>query len=185
MKNNPPEISINYNYGELSYNHDLSAEEIKQLFSKKNKVQENTIYYGLTLLNFYQSFDIEYHKEKKENDGFMCVFPRTIKIFVGFADPTIYLDKTLENDSCLQQKTLRHELNHLDNAHTFLKALVLALKANISKIIMDTGPVFEENSNVYFSQIKSFTDVYNEKWKKNDALLDNYENYHKEAKICH
>ena len=169
----------------MSYNHDLSAEEIKQLFRKKNKVQENTIYYGLTLLNFYQSFDIEYHKEKKENDDFMCVFPRTIKIFVGFADPTIYLDKTLENDSCLQQKTLRHELNHLDNAHTFLKALVLALKANISKIIMDTGPVFEEDSNVYFSQIKDFTNVYNEKWKKNDALLDNAENYHKEAKLCH
>ena len=31
MKNNPPEISINYNYGELSYNHDLSVEEIKQI----------------------------------------------------------------------------------------------------------------------------------------------------------
>ena len=115
----------------------------------------------MTLLNFYQSFDIEYHKEKRENGDFMCVFPRTIKIFVGFADPTIYLNKTLEDNSCLQQKTLRHELNHLDNAHTFLKALVLALKANISQIIMDTGPVFEENSNVYFSQIKSFTDVYN------------------------
>ena len=185
MKNNPPEILINYNYGELSYNHDLSAEEIKQLFRKKNKFQEDTIYYGLTLLNFYQSFDIEYHKEERENGDFMCVFPRKIKIFVGFADPTIYLNKTLEDDSCLQQKTLRHELNHLDNAHTFLKALVLALKANISQIIMDTGPVFDENSNVYFSQIKSFTDVYNEKWKKNDALLDNYENYHKEAKICH
>ena len=115
----------------------------------------------------------------------MCVFPRKIRIFVGFTDPTIYLDKTLEDDSCMQQQTLRHDLNHLDNAHTFLKALVLALKANISKIIMDTGPVFEENSNVYFSQIKSFTDVYNEKWKKNEALFDNDENYHKEAKICH
>lgn len=185
MKNNPPEIVINYNYGELIFNHELTAEEIKKLYGKNNKAKDDTLYYGLTLMKFYQSIDIEHNIEKYEKSNFVCMFPQTIRIYVGFTNPTIYIDKNLENGSCVQQKTLRHELNHLDNAHTFLNALVLALKTHISEIIMNTGPVFNEDKKLYFSQITDFINVYNEKWQQNENLTDNDENYHEEAKICH
>ncbi|MDO4162720.1 MAG: hypothetical protein Q4D80_06955 [Pseudomonadota bacterium] len=187
MKQNPPSVVISYNFGKLSYNNNLSAEEIKKEYAKIAKVSDSTIYHGLTLLSFYKNIAV-FPVFSEMKDGIACVYPEKVEVKIGFTDPTIFIDNTLDRNSCVYRKTLRHELQHLDDAHTFLTYLVKNLKKDTLNIVNQIGPqLVKETGTVkwdYEQTLDNLIEDHYRKWRERAGMMDSPENYAAEQKLC-
>ncbi len=191
MRQDPPKISVQYNYGVLAYNFDLSADDIKKTFSKMRDIDEasKTKYYGLTVLSSYNNVQIQ-PKQIEISFGYYCIYPEKIEISTGFNSPvTIYVAKELDKKSCRYRKTLLHEYHHLDVAYITMNAYLNALKKRLTEALISmNGKVIaqgERDSNSdYYHKIDSLYQFYIEQWNAESMKIDTKENYSKEAKIC-
>lgn len=196
---NPPKISVMYNYGVLKYNFDLTSDEIKELFNQTyaaNKVETSdkkkaskTKIYGLTIQSSYNNIQLQ-TVTTEISSGYYCVYPAEIEIFTGFNSPTtIYISKDLDKTSCRYRKTLLHEYHHVDVAYIAMNAYLNALKSRLPEILANMkGAVVSEGKQAdfssYYKKIDSLYQFYIHKWNEESFKIDTDENYQKEAEIC-
>lgn len=189
MEKNPAKITIYYNLGKLKYNNSLSSAQIKARAS--NNLNGEITYMGLTLLNLYNKISVYDSSPLELGDGYFCTYPTEITMEVGYENPTVYLANSMDKNSCVYKKTLRHEQQHVDISYIFIMSYIEALKKQLPEIVRNTGPIFSVSKTpdkklfyIYNEQTKAIFDEYFEVRQKRSALMDSPENYERESKLC-
>lgn len=192
-QDNPTEIKIFYNYGELKYNNDKSAAELEKIYDEIMPNHSSKNIRGLTLLAPHMDFNI-YIKDVNV-DGYKCFYPQSVDVHLKY-NPTIYLVNTLQKGTCLYDLTLRHEHTHLDIGHQLLTEFVQDLKLQIQQVIENTGVklVSAEDGNVrqegaelntlYQEQITVLFQHFTDELVERNQVIDTKENYKEESLLC-
>ena len=196
MKQNPPEINIVYNYGDLVYDNSKNAEELVELFKEVEPNHEANNIYGLTALSPHISMKTTVQYDNL-NSGRYCFYPRTIDIKVWY-EPKVYILNSLKIGSCRFNVTVRHEQTHLDFGHHALPIFAGIIKKELPQVINDVGPRVESDNNSdenlamvaqylnqdYHKQIEVLFDEFKEGLDEQNALIDSVENYQEENLLC-
>ncbi len=191
MEENPAKITISYNLGKLQYDNSLSPEQIKELSAKSTALPKETTYMGLTLLNLYNNIKVYDSGAVELGDGYFCFYPEDITLEIGYENPTVYLANSMDENSCVYKKTLRHEQQHVDISYIFLMSYIEALQEQLPEIVRKTGPILSVSAtpekrlfDIYNEQTSAIFEEYLAVRQKRSALMDTAENYDRESKLC-
>lgn len=192
MEENPAEVVVSYNFGKLNYDLTLSSAQIKEKSAHSVfQTRSGGKYMGLTLLNQYNNYAVTDSGAIEMGDGYYCTIPAKIEIKTGYLNPTVYLAKSMEKGTCLFRKTVRHEQQHLDIAHIFLRRYAKELEQRVPKIIKETGPLVSLSKDsdksllkTYKTKIDAIYNFYFDEWREMSGKLDTLENYEKESLLC-
>ena len=189
---NPPEIDIKYNYGELKYDFSKTRSELADINKAVLGVEKNNLR-GLTSLE--PNIKIEGLQLRGEgiDDAKFCVYPVKIEVFVGL-NPIIYLENSLEKGSCEYKVTLRHEYTHADIGHTAFNMLIKALQKQLPGYAAKTGirvvapdeldEQAEKLNKDFQNQVLMLWQVFINTLNQQHELLDTQENYKRESSLC-
>lgn len=190
---NPPEIVIKYNYGELKYDFSKTRNELADINKDILGVEKNNLR-GLTSLE--PNIKIEGLQLRGEgiDEAKICIYPAKIEVFVGF-NPIIYLENSLEKDSCEYKVTLRHEYTHVDIGHTAFNMLLKALQNKLPEFAsMEAGHVVapdkveyeaEKLNKDFQTKVLMLWQIFINTLNQQHELLDTSENYKRETSLCH
>jgi hypothetical protein len=194
MREHPAEISISYNYGALELNHTKDSAYLAKLQQSimKNTISEGVIE-GLTTLFSY--FEVSVSVSAAElYSGYNCFFPQKVNIKIGYTKPVLYIAKHLEKGTCNYQRTMRHEIVHLDFGQIAMNMFAQNLKEHVPSIVQSVDVyVSREKSAEQASQkmynecVRRMTPMF-EQFKadlaEQNALIDSKENYRQESLLC-
>ena len=194
MRENPPKVSVTYNYGELRYDFSKNRGELEKIFQaispEKEKIGEIN---GVTLLNPKVETSSEMNLEELSAE-YACLFPKEVVLRIMFDNPVIYILKNLPEDTCLYKQTLRHEQTHADIGHSalylFAKAANKQLKGKVvekgSRIVTaeNVEQTVQEMNKSYQDDVSVLFNIFVKVLKKEQAELDSPENYAKESALC-
>ncbi|MBR1840752.1 MAG: hypothetical protein IJ778_01305 [Alphaproteobacteria bacterium] len=189
---NPPEIAVKYNYGDLKYDFSKTRDELAKINKEVLGVEKNNLR-GLTSLE--PNIKIEGLQLRGEgiDDAKFCVYPVKIEVSVAM-NPIIYLDKSLKKGTCEYKVTLRHEYTHIDIGHTALNLLVKALNRQLPEFaattavrVMSPDEIADkaEKLNQDFQQkVLMLWQIFINTLNQQHELLDTPENYKRETSLC-
>ena len=198
MKQNPPQIQVEYVYGKLKIDNTKTSEELLKLSKKINPlITETHKIQGLTKLMFSTTMNIETRAEMLDENT-VCVIPKVVSLHLYHNNPTIYLVNTLKPDTCRWNLVMRHEQTHLDIGHFAFKQMAYELKKKLQNIINIRGSKIysyneytEDDQSVaqnmlkdYEKSLKITVKILEDKLLRKQAELDTAENYSKETKLC-
>ena len=189
-----PEISFSTSYGKLVYDFSKNTRQISAIAKKIGKQESETFATGLATVsvdNEYIVGTIAYPLQK----GGYCVFPQKIEVFVGFADPMIYISRELKKNSCHYNLVMLHEQTHQRINIAALDYFIPYFQKAAEKISKKILPLQVENQqqiDVVTNQMtQDFTDRFDKVldiFKKELAVeqgkLDNKINYSLEDDLC-
>ncbi len=202
MNENPPQITVEYMYGNLNIDHSKGQSEIADL-SKKAGLLENELktkdfhVAGLTSTTLKSSIQIKTLAQSIEQSS-VCVVPTEVTIRLYYDKPTIYILNTLNPNTCRYRLVMRHEQAHLSIEHRNLQEWAKDLKEKISTVVTSRGPKLlshQEYENIganitqimmkeYNQAIKATIEGYRKKSERRQKVLDSPENYHRESALC-
>ena len=194
-----PKVSVKYSLGRLRYDFKKDRKFIEHE-KKKNAIynhvenDENIEIDGLTSIK--NSFEVNVEaKQIGVSDGYKCVYPEAIDVYLGYLAPVIYIANDLPKDSCRYNLALRHEKTHMQ---IYIEALLYILpqlknrvnmgieKIGVKVISGDSNVEFvaKEMYNEYVNYLKTFVDKWKDEMFVEQLKLDSYENYMIESRIC-
>ncbi len=189
-----PEIELTSSFGKLTGVYDKSQEEISSLAEKLNSIEHGLFASGLSTVNI--DFDISLEAEGVQIDEkTYCIIPAKINLFLGLSNPTIYLSKELQAESCEYNIVLYHEqVHHQINVATLEYYLPL-FKDAAEKLSKKITPIKTDNLNNTQENISQMTIEFNQKllplvnYIKKEIInqqqrLDKPQNYKFESKLC-
>ena len=188
MKENPAEVEVIYNFGELKYDFSKIGDDIPV---PDYATDDGGTVNGLTELDPH--FGVETVTTASPlSDGRQCFYPRKVTAKIWYK-PTVYIAEGLKKSSCRFKVTMRHEQTHLDIGHQVLLMFAQALKVQIPIILDRVGPqvsrqkkeTMKQTGDAYNKKIIELNSVFINALKQKNMELDTHENYSNEDKLCH
>lgn len=142
------EVKLNFklNYGNIKYNHDLSSDEISNMYSS-NRSQFSSFHgyttKGLTYTKYKKRYNVKIQKVIKDNKA--CIYPYEIDVYLGYPDMVIYIDKTYGKTSCEYKAILEHENKHVSIYQKNLKKYGMKIGKEMYDIVQELYPVEVQN----------------------------------------
>lgn len=194
-----PKVSVKYSFGRLRYDFKKNRNFIEQE-KKKNAIYENVEELenveidGLTSIRNTFEVNVE-AKQIGVSDGYQCVYPEAIDVYLGYFAPIIYIANDLPKDSCRYNLALRHEKTHMQLYIESLIYILPQLKQKAIRSVEDIGvKIVKGDSNIenvakvlyeeYVKYLKDFVESWQKDMFSEQLKLDSYENYMIESRIC-
>ena len=125
----------------------------------------------------------------------ICVLPTSLDVFIGFREPTIYIDNGLKKDGCRYNLVLRHEHQHQQVSIAALEYFMPRIRAEIQKALPVVRPravaslsatdaATEEMNGEYIRLIRPLVNDFKATLLYEQKKLDNRENYRFESGVC-
>ncbi len=173
MRNNPPQIEIKYNYGELKINHEKTADQLAEMMDELYPLKVTHKFNGLTSLSPYTI--VESNIVGTAVSGYRCYYPQKVSVIIGY-NPTVYISNDLAENTCRYNVTMRHEQTHLDIGYLSLNQFLQTVKTEFPQIVSKTGvTVLPASSKV--SADKASTEL-NDKYRQQlGKLFDSFVKY--------
>lgn len=194
MTENPPQVEIKYNYGDLKIDHEQSAEQLAEMMSELYPLKVNHKMNGLTSLSPYAV--VESDIVRVGVGGYLCYYPQKVSVIMGY-DPTVYIRNDLSENTCRYDVTMRHEQTHLDIGSLSLERFVQTLKTSIPDIIKSAGVIVrpmtdktaaDETSaalnNLYRQKVGVLFNTFVQDMIKQQIRIDSMESYEYEGSLC-
>lgn len=187
MNENPAEVEVIYNFGEVKYDFSKAEKEIP--VPEYGKDDGGRIQ-GLT--EFEPHFGVETITTASPlSEGRQCFYPKKVTAKIWY-NPIVYIAKGLQKGSCRYNLTLRHEQTHLDIGHQIMLMFAQALKVQIPLILERVGPqvsrsgseVMKQTGDTYNKQIVELNDVFVNALLQKNQEIDKKENYDREDQLC-
>ncbi len=190
----PPHIEIFSSYGKLQYDTSKNIVQLTEIAKKYGLSEQGLFASGLSTVDI--STDISVNTlGKPTDDKKICVYPTSIRLFIGFANPLIYISDTIKPHSCEYKVVLRHEQTHQYINKEMLDYFLPLFSEAFIRIVRSTPPVLINNINEVNAASQILTEEYNRKlqpliefFKKEmiaeQQRLDNADNYSYEKKLC-
>ncbi len=187
-------LNLTTSYGQLKYNQNYNNIELTKLGYRYGLVQSGMYISGLSLIGVDWSVSLN-TVARGAKDNSVCVLPTSIDVFIGYREPTVYLDKNLLPQSCRYQQVLRHEHQHLQVSVAALEYFLPQIRRQIYEQIALVEPrhidslseidaATAEMNEEYVILIRPMVDSFKATLLHEQKKLDNKENYQYESKIC-
>ena len=187
MEENPAEVTVTYNFGEIKYDFSKSSKEIPL---PQKGVEVNGVINGLT--EFSPSVGLESILDVKAlSEDRYCLYPKKVKVTIWY-EPKVYIAKDLKKGSCRYELTMRHEQTHLQIAHQIILMSAQALKVQSPLILKRVGPQVSRQpmeakmdlETIYQQRVNELGKVFASALEQKNKELDTEENYAKEDTLC-
>lgn len=183
-----PKISITSSYGVLKYDYTKNTKEITKISGFLNKT---TV--GLAKHSYTQEVGIT-SKTVKTKNGY-CVIPTNVSVYIGISDPTIYVTRDYDRNSCDFVSTLRHEETHMQINIRIFEHFLNVLPDAMEKISQDIKPVFiksekdalearEQIKDEYVEIVNNFINQMQKERNKEHEKLDGPRGQKIDSKVC-
>ncbi len=189
-----PAIELSTSYGKLKYDYTKSNKQLTKLASKHGIAEKGLFASGLATVNVSWEISVNTTGKVYDEDN-ICIVPTSLKVFIGFSEPTIYISKQLRKKSCEYNVVVRHEQTHQQINKTTLDYFIPLFEDALEKIAANVKP---ERVN-HISDIDHGTSVLTQKYNKKlaplieifkkelmieQSKLDNKANYEYENNLC-
>ena len=192
----PPEVSIETSLGKLRYDFSKSNKSLTRMHVRNygGTVSKGSEVRGLASYTLFKQVSFRIQK-KTLSDGTICVAPEYVQLKIGVQDPTIYISRDLEKDSCDYIVAMRHEQTHLQTIAEIFQYYLPALKESFFNSVrqnrmvsstqnVDTTQIQEEFKKIYFASLQPVLDKIRADVLEEQAKLDSPENYKYEQSLC-
>ncbi len=188
---NPPEIEVLYNYGDLHYDYEKSPDEIKQIYLEDNPNGVVERIRGLTQLSARASVSIDPETVMLKSERY-CTYAKKIEVKLLYT-PVVYISNQLEKDSCQFNLTMRHEQTHLQFGHQALRDAAKDMSDNLQQYIETNSPFVSKDDyeadeqkvvQIYTNKVEQIFNDFRKNLEKQNSRIDTTENYKKEASYC-
>ena len=187
-------LNMTTSYGKLNYNYDYDRRSLTLLGQKYGLVEPGMHASGLSLFGIDWSVSLNTVARVGAGDT-ICVLPTSLDVFIGFREPTIYIDNGLKKDGCRYNLVLRHEHQHQQVSIAALEYFMPRIRAEIQKALPVVRPravaslsatdaATEEMNGEYIRLIRPLVNDFKATLLYEQKKLDNRENYRFESGIC-
>lgn len=187
-------LNMTTSYGKLNYNYDYDRRSLTLLGQKYGLVEPGMHASGLSLFGIDWSVSLNTVARVGAGDT-ICVLPTSLDVFIGFREPTIYIDNGLKKDGCRYNLVLRHEHQHQQVSIAALEYFLPRIRAEIQKALPVVRPravaslsatdaATEEMNGEYIRLIRPLVNDFKATLLYEQKKLDNRENYRFESGIC-
>ena len=177
-----------------SYNYDYDRRSLTLLGQKYGLVEPGMHASGLSLFGIDWSVSLNTVARVGAGDT-ICVLPTSLDVFIGFREPTIYIDNGLKKDGCRYNLVLRHEHQHQQVSIAALEYFMPRIRAEIQKALPVVRPravaslsatdaATEEMNGEYIRLIRPLVNDFKATLLYEQKKLDNRENYRFESGVC-
>lgn len=197
---NAPKIRVTSAYGKLKYDYTQNETYLKRETQKKYKEQKAEMpkdFLPIGLTKVRDGFDFNMTVGQIDiSNGHSCIYPEEINAHLGYYNPTIYITKSLKEDSCLFKLAVRHEKTHMQIYIEALDYFLPEFKAKTENLFPALGVKIikrknsfsrqdaEELNNLYLTTLKKYVDSWRQEIENEQMKLDSVENYTIENRIC-
>ena len=186
-------LNMTTSYGKLNYNYDYDR-SLTLLGQKYGLVEPGMHASGLSLFGIDWSVSLNTVARVGAGDT-ICVLPTSLDVFIGFREPTIYIDNGLKKDGCRYNLVLRHEHQHQQVSIAALEYFMPRIRAEIQKALPVVRPravaslsatdaATEEMNGEYIRLIRPLVNDFKATLLYEQKKLDNRENYRFESGVC-
>ncbi len=187
-------LNLTTSYGKLKHNYDYDRRTLTEMGQKFGLVESGMYASGLSLFGIDWSVSLNTVARVGAGDA-VCVLPTSLDVFIGFQEPTIYIDKGLPKDGCRHHLVLRHEHQHQQVSIAALEYFMPRIRAEIYKLLSAVRPravsslsatdgATEEMNGEYIRLIRPLVNNFKTTLLYEQRKLDNRENYQFESSIC-
>lgn len=194
MAKNPPQIVVEYNFGQLKYDFSKSEKELAAMFKEINPQAE--VFgkvHGVTRLTPAVTMETKVMRQMLNNSS-VCIMPSDVHIRLGYNEPTVFILNTLQEGSCRYKLAMRHEQAHLDIGHAALALVAHAVKRKLPQVVeergvyvtnlADSANLAEQMNAEYQSRLAPIVQIFLQTLMEQQAVLDTKENYTRESELC-
>lgn len=189
-----PRLNMTTSYGKLAYNYDYDRQSLTQMGREYGLIEPNMYASGLSLFGIDWSVTLN-TTVRVAKDNSICILPASLDVFIGYQEPTIYIDKALDKNSCQYKLVLRHEHQHQQISIAALEYFIPRIREqilqNIAKVsprnvnsLSQTDRTTAEMNDQYIEMIRPMVESFKATMLKSQKRLDNTENYRFESSIC-
>ena len=189
-----PVIEFYSSYGNLNYDLSKTNTEITSIANQYGIMEKGLFASGLATIDVEWEISADTVGRVISNYN-ICVIPEKIKVYIGFANPTIYISKDIQNNRCKMEIVSRHEQTHQQINKTALDYFLPLFQNAFYKIVKTVKPIHINNISEVDQASTDLTKEYNKKLSplidffKKEMLteqnkLDNTENYLHEQHLC-
>ncbi len=187
-------LNLTTSYGKLKYNLDYDRRALTRLGQQYGLIEPGMFASGLSLIGIDWSVTLNTVTRVAADDS-ICILPMSLDVFVGFQDPTVYIDRALNQESCSYQLVLRHEHQHQQVAIAALEYFLPRVRAEINARLGEVGPsnvaslsqtdaATARMNRKYIALIEPLVDKFKATLLHEQKKLDNRQNYEFESSIC-
>lgn len=187
-------LNLTTSYGKLRYNTDYDRQGLTRIGQKYGLVEPGMYASGLSLFGIDWGISLTTVARVAADDT-ICVLPTAVDVFIGFQEPTIYLDNSLKKDGCRYNLVVRHEHQHQQIAVAALEYFVPKMRAEIQNSLSlvraqavgslsETDAATESMKETYAELVRPLVDNFKATLLYEQKKLDNRENYRFESGIC-
>lgn len=194
-----PKIKLTSSYGKLKYDFEKDSKSLREETELQYKKQglempKELETMGLTKINDSFEFNMEVG-QVGVSQGYRCLYPESIDVFMGYYLPRIYIAKDAPEGSCVYNIALRHEQTHMRIYIEALDFFLPKLKNRMEKSIEEKGVrIVAPNEDVqviasiYNEEYTKYLKDYVDHWRKqviNEQLkMDSIKQYITESRLC-
>ena len=189
-----PRLNLTTSYGKLKYNFEYDQKSLTQMGKQYGLVEKGMLASGLSLIGVDWSVALNTVSRVAKDDS-VCILPMSLDVYIGFRNPTIYMDKNLKKGSCQYNQTLRHEHHHQEVSVATLEHFLPLIRQEIEKNLKKVAPqnivslsqsddVTDEMNEAYIALIAPMVDRFKATLMHEHQKLDNRQNYDFEHNIC-
>ncbi|MDD4557146.1 MAG: hypothetical protein PHE89_07505 [Alphaproteobacteria bacterium] len=132
-----PKIEFYSSLGELKYDFSKNKEELRIL--------NGTPVYGFAQRRFGSSYRYKLHYNRFGKGG--CVAPERIMVFMGIAQPIIYVANEYKQGECIHNFILRHEQAHMQISVRMLSQFMKVAPEMFTYAIRSIKPIYVKNQS--------------------------------------
>lgn len=191
---NPPQITIKYNYGKLKTDHTKTSQQLREIMNKGYNGEPERKLNGLTQLSPYVL--VESDIVLSVIGSYNCYYPQKVSVTVGY-NPVLYIRNDIQEGSCRYNITLRHEQTHFDIGYLSMEYFLHKLKVSVPKTLENAGVIVKsrkkekntrktlaELNNRYKTQISHIFNRFVQDMMEHQLRIDTAESYDIEGKYC-
>ncbi|MBO5997970.1 MAG: hypothetical protein J6P93_05540 [Alphaproteobacteria bacterium] len=181
-----PKLDIHFKYGKIHYINNKSSDEFPA--TPYSSVM------GLTVTSLQNGVNAQSEVKTNPSGGF-CVYPRTLKVVIGYPRVDVYIDKKYRPGTCNYKVVKEHENYHarvqLEGLKFFSGKIKSAYKVALLKVkpveISDPSEAMQANSQIV-EQIKAdvqpLLEYVNKRLTEENMVIDTETSYEEESRKC-
>ena len=188
----PVKLNMKTSFGKLKYDRHKDSKYLGGLIPHKDS---NSRIFGLAVASLVSAASLDV-KAWETPEGYTCVVPVAVNLFVGYYNPTIYISREAQRSRCDELLTMRHEQTHMQINILVLEYFLPQMKELALRYMQLLEPFLIDTRNQDVNQeankeieplrrtIASAISKINQYRYEEQGKLDNENNYAFESAIC-
>ncbi len=191
------EVEILTSYGKLRYDFSKNNRNLTRMHLRQygGRLAPGKHVHGLATYDLATEVSFKLY-QKTFADGSVCLYPYDIVLSISVQNPTIYISKDLEENSCTYQLAMHHEQTHQQINQEVLESYLPIIKSRFLETVKAEPFVSSPNNDInmeaeqedlkerYFSVLNPLLEEIKNEIQREQAKLDSAENYDYEQTVC-